>query len=67
MIIFHCFSCFWASLGLIPWGIARYAPAVLHPNLLQNQLKTKKWTHLLFPDFGGFNISVTPTPLNPNL
>ena len=40
MIIFHCFCCFWASLGLIPWAIARYAPAVLHPNLLQNQLKT---------------------------
>ena len=40
MIIFHCFSCFWASLGLLPWAIARYAPAVLHPNLLQNQLKT---------------------------
>ena len=22
MIIFHCFCCFWASLGLIPWAIA---------------------------------------------
>ena len=42
MIIFLCFRFFWVSFSLIPWEIARYAPAVLHRNLLQNKLKTNE-------------------------
>ena len=39
MISLDAFWFFWASFDLSPWYIARYAPANLNQNLLQNNSK----------------------------